>query len=231
MTKFIHLVVLSLCCVTGVAQASFITTGTIYETSTKSTTVDRWYFTLTEDGTVTADILAKNVDVNSDGKVTHLNAMLYLFEDDGLLDSSDIVSFNSLYTLDKKSQPLDPYLSVELTAGNYILMISDAKNSNSFSIDEAIAGFNENNQISKLDYGDYQISWSDNVVITNPSVAPPVLAAASFSTFSIGTLTTPTTSAVAISEPSSLAIMGLMFFLLSMTHICRRYRPAQPQFT
>lgn len=163
--------------------------------------VDHWSFTVNTAGIITIDTLSweghsdfdeepeigeahdENTDVNGDGEIAFIDSYIYLFHDDGLLDSDDFIAENddSDDTFDDGSISfLDAYLSINLDAGNYILAIG------AYDLDQedAINGFNtetgypvtvdEFGDFLEIDHGDYQITFSGDVTVS----AVPVPAAA-----------------------------------------------------
>ena len=97
-------------------------------------TVDHIRFTVDTAGTVKIDILSWEsdplsgapIDLNGDGEITFLDTYIYLFRDDGSLDSSDYIAHNddSDHTYgDGSIWSTDSYLEQNLAAGNYLLAI------------------------------------------------------------------------------------------------------------
>jgi hypothetical protein len=156
--------------------------------------VDHWSFTVNTAGTITIDTLSwegdsdfeevpVTTDVNGDGEIAFIDSYIYLFHDDGSLDSNDYINDNddSGETFDDGSiSDLDAYLSIDLDAGNYILAIG----AYDLLLNDAINGFNPDsfypvtidefgNELEN-DHGDYQITFTGDVTVS----AVPVPAAA-----------------------------------------------------
>jgi hypothetical protein len=88
------------------------------------------------------------------------DTFMYLFYDDGDLDSSDLIAVND----DISWYNRNSLIEADLEAGSYIVAISDYD----FSITEALNGFNFNNR-----FGDYQLTISaENATITETAPVP-----------------------------------------------------------
>lgn len=124
-------------------QAGVITSAIDFEDDWPFTSVDVWNFQQRSDGVSAFDILAYErdpiserwIDLNKDGHATYLDSMIWLFEDDGDLGWDDLVnkvddsllgsdSNGSLADPERLTTSLDPYMSLYLTAGDYILLVS-----------------------------------------------------------------------------------------------------------
>lgn len=169
-----------------------LVSGTSISRGTNSE-VDYWYFTANSSGTVTIDTLSWQWDKDGDGIAHHMDPFIYLFRDDGSLDSGDYVGDNddSASTLtDGSTSPLDSYLSVTLSAGNYVLAISDF----SLSFTDALSGVNTNGYYPAVfdgtgnyleydgscatqgydcSYADYQITFGGDITVRNVGVPEP----------------------------------------------------------
>ncbi len=187
------------------SYASIVTDGTLYRVGTGSS-VDHWGFS-TSGGTTTIDTLSMEwdfsgpiVDVNGDGEIAFFDPYIHLFADDGSLDAGDLIASNddSGSTFgDGSIFGYDSFLSLNLTAGNYILAIGAFN----LSVSEAITQINDPNSypvtcaegvgstscsFESHDHGDYQITWSDNVTITsNPGTGTGVPAPAPIALFGL----------------------------------------------
>jgi len=123
-------------------------------------TVDLWSFSTTG-GTTTFDIYAW--DFNG----TSLDPMIWLFNDDGSLDTVDLIAENddSNNTLgDGSNSTLDSYLSAPLGAGDYILAIGSCCD---FGASDIIDGlqyeFPSPNPVASETALFYQLTTSNNV--------------------------------------------------------------------
>lgn len=160
MKKIVSFIV---CLFVGSAQASFITSGNIYQVDGGSS-VDYWGFSVTTAGTVTFDILSWEAgpvlddspitnlakDLNLDGEIAFLDTHIRLFADNGSLDAVDAIADNddaewvlgSGYShsfTDGSDFHYDSFLSLTLDAGDYILAIG----AYNLAMEEAIAGLND----------------------------------------------------------------------------------------
>jgi VPDSG-CTERM motif len=171
------------------AQASTIVTGTIFNNGSGST-VDHIYFTTGSNGLVTIDLLSwendtngfgADVDLNGDGEIAYFDPYIYLFNNDGSLDAGDLITANddSGATFgDGSIYGYDSYLSLNLSAGSYILAVG------AFYLDtlNAIDGFNDGNtypwgpNFSSSAHGDYQVTFSTNVTVAGVPDAGGTLA-------------------------------------------------------
>ena len=170
------------------SEAAIVTSGNIFPVfggggGQTSTTVDHWGFTVNTAGTVVIDILSwegagGGVDVNGDGEIAFFDPHIYLFRDDGMLGTGDIVASNddpssSIGFGDGSITTHDSYLSESLATGNYILAVGAF----SLSAAAAIAGDNPGGvdypstivagSIVPNDHGDYQITWTGDITITS----------------------------------------------------------------
>ncbi|MBX3433157.1 MAG: DVUA0089 family protein [Pirellulales bacterium] len=182
-------------------KAALVVDGSIFQVLNSSgtrigSTVDHWYFKVNSPGVVTIDVLSWEIDyqdwdsdsnvlevfdVNGDGEIAFFDSVIWLFNDDGVLDSGDAITFNddSSSTFgDGSIITYDSYLSLNLAAGNYVLAIG------AFSLDvsEAVAGFNNStsfpwtadgvsNPTQNIDHGDYRITWTGDLTITGSPYA------------------------------------------------------------
>ncbi len=144
------------------AQAATIVTGSITKPTPETTTVDYWNFAVNTAGIVTIDVLANDIDFGNGS--SSLDSQIYLFSNDGLLDTSDLIAGNddSLISVggsDGSVSTLDSFLSQFLNPGNYTLAISDF----SFSLSEAINGIQTDGNFLGNNLGDYQITFTGDV--------------------------------------------------------------------
>ncbi len=154
------------------AQAATIVTGSITQPTPETTTVDYFNFSVNTAGTVTMDVLAQGIDFGNG--ISGLDSQLYLFTNNSSLDASDFIATNDddlslLGFSDGSVNSLDSYLSQFLDIGNYILAISEYN----FSLDEAVAGIQTDPNFLGLNNGDYQITFTGDVTVGNPSTSVP----------------------------------------------------------
>ena len=155
------------------AQAATIVTGsiTLPNSETETTTVDYFNFSVNAAGTVTIDVLARGIDFGN-GQ-SGLDSTIYLFAKDGSLDASDFIATNDdssvLGFSDGSKFSADSYLSQILDIGNYTLAISNYL----FTLDEAVAGIQTNSNFPFNNNGDYQITFTGDVTVGNPSTSVP----------------------------------------------------------
>ena len=194
--------------VSGLANASLITSGSIQRLGNDQSSIDYWGFS-TSGGTLIMDLLSWEddysmgvvTDVNGDGEIAFVDTYIYLMRDDGDLTQDDYINRNddapSTLSSDGTVHPYDSYLSEDLSAGNYLLAVGAF----GLGLDEVVAGINSSTvypstctggvgeicgPLLPTDHGDYQITWTGDVQITrNPG------------------------SAFDVPEPGSLALMGL----------------------
>lgn len=128
-------------------------------------------------------------DLNQDGEIAFLDTHIRLFFEEDSLEEDDYIAENddaedvfgfgySLSFTDGSEFHYDSFLSLRLDVGNYILAIG----AYDLEMEEAIAGLNDGSlnestclggigqecvELLANDHGDYQITWSDNVVITS----------------------------------------------------------------
>lgn len=170
----------------GSAEASSFVRGSITNPTPQTTTVDYWNFTVNTAGTVAIDVLARSFNFGNGASA--LDSQIYLFNNDGSLDSSDFITSNDDYYSssgysDGSTSGLDSYLSRFLNPGNYTLAISDFY----FSLSEAIAGIQTD---SNFIYGpgDYQISFTGDVRIASVPDPGTVLGLMGLSAFGAGSM-------------------------------------------
>lgn len=153
------------------AQAATIVTGSITKPTPETTTVDYFNFSVNTANTVTIDVLAFPIDFGNGP--SGLDSQIYLFTNDGSLDASDFIASNdegfSLGFSDGSVSVSDSYLSQFLDVGNYTLAISDYL----FSLNEAVAGIQTDSNPLIRDLGDYQITFTGDVTVGNPSTSVP----------------------------------------------------------
>nr|WP_237476325.1 DVUA0089 family protein [Vibrio eleionomae] len=165
----------------GFAHASFITTGTLYQTAA-GTTIDYWYFYLDSDETITINLLTYSNtptgDHNNYSSSTGLDTVISLYSNDGSLDLSDYIAYNDdsgsdAASSDGSTTDLDSYLTITLSAGEYVLLVSDYDyNGDGYSLDayDIASSINFGDQLETNEgYASYQITWSDNVYLETQS--------------------------------------------------------------
>lgn len=128
------------------------------------------------------------IDLNGDGEITFLDTYIYLFRDDGSLDSSDYIAHNddSDHTYgDGSIWSTDSYLEQNLAAGNYLLAIG----AYALGLNEAMQRENQDTfyplrcDITSTDclqsataseHGAYRVNFSQNVSVSGkiPEPAP-----------------------------------------------------------
>lgn len=208
---FVLAIVCSAFFATSVSAVTTIVAGNINEVLNVAgdrvgSSVDHWSFTVNTAGIITIDTLSwegdsdfeeelethESTDVNGDGEIAYIDSYIYLFHDDGFLDSGDFIAENddSEETFDDGSiSGLDAYLSIDLDAGSYILAIG----AYDLNQGDAINGFNPANFYPvtvdefgdeiENDHGDYQITFAGDV---NVSAVPVPIAAWLFGSGLIG---------------------------------------------
>jgi len=164
--------------------------GNLWADDNTTTTVDLIYFTVNSTGPVEIDLLSTEesdangefVDVNGDGEVAFIDPYIYLFRNDGFLDSSDLIASNDDGSLpaaggaDGSVSNVDSFLSLNLDAGGYVLAVGDYN----LLLPAAVAGqisfaswgpltFDPNTsphaQWFVADHGDYQVTLRGDVTI------------------------------------------------------------------
>lgn len=137
------------------AQASTVVRGTIVDNGNQTNSIDYWDFGVTQAGTTTIDVAARDLDFGNG--ISSLDPFIYLLRNDGSLDASDFITANddsSQGRTDGSIHRYDSFISTFLDNGNYTLAISNY----SLSLTEVLAGENSRGSV-----GDYQITFSDNV--------------------------------------------------------------------
>jgi len=175
----------------GRSQASIIVRDnidTLFDQNGNSigTSVDYWHFTANSTGPVTIDVLAWEgfngrgsttglVDINGDGELTFVDSAIRLFIDDGNLDAGDHIAFNddSANTFgDGSIRTTDPFLSLTLVPGDYLLAIGVF----GFELSNALAGVNpvsrslqtfQSGVLMDSDHADYQITFTGDITLTS----------------------------------------------------------------
>lgn len=210
----------------GQVQATIIVQSTLNivpgQVSTRggdATEVDYWYFSANSGGIVSIDILSWQWDKDGDGTSHFMDPYIYLFTDDGALDTSDLISSNDDSNLtfgDGSTSILDSYMSVSLLAGDYVLAISDYF----FTVSDAVSGINYNgsypaaqdasgmqqnyfgNTTLDTTYADYQITFEGDITLQGVSAVP---------------------------EPSHLFLFGIGASVVGGIGACRRRRREKQQ--
>jgi len=137
-------------------------------------TVDFWSFSTTG-GTLIFNIYAWMYGDPSN----YLDSNIWLFTDDGALDTSDLIAQNDDYDgagwdSDGSTNTLDSYLSIPVTAGNYILAVGDCCDPTAADIIDGLLsiGFNNPNPIAYVVDNPYQLTITGDVsIVPLPSVA------------------------------------------------------------
>jgi hypothetical protein len=129
------------------AQSAVVVSGAINEVLDRSgarigSTIDRWYFTVNSAGVVSMDVLSweadaedrvtadgieERVEVLNNARIAFMDSHVHLFGDDGALDLADHITendddFSNTYG-DGSIYGYDSFLSLNLAAGNYVLVI------------------------------------------------------------------------------------------------------------
>ncbi|WP_199292056.1 DVUA0089 family protein [Coleofasciculus sp. FACHB-712] len=173
-----------------VAQAATLVKGSITKPDIQTTTVDFYNFTVNTAGIVTIDVLAYGF--NFGNGPSELDSQLYLFSNNGSLDTSDFIASNddNPYGFsDGSTSSLDSYLSLFLDTGNYKLAISDYL----FTVDEVIAGIQTDFNVL-YGNGDYQTTFTGDITLAgdeNPTSVPEpasALGLLAFGTLGAGSL-------------------------------------------
>lgn len=200
------------------AFASIIVSGTIHEVYDElgfhnGTTIDRWDFTVHSDsfieidvlswetdidGYVTDDGLAEAIDVNGDGEISFFDPVVHVFRDEVEINRRNYLTYlehsGDIYPLafggaaDGSISELDPYLPIDLVAGDYFLVIA------TYEFDASGAGESETAEDGRpprtclpenlgdcfygdgSPSGDYQITFTGDLSLRNVQVnSSPVL--------------------------------------------------------
>ena len=199
--KFLKAVTLSFTLIVSsfTAMAGIIE-GTLYNAqstngSTRATTFDLWYFTVNNDSNVIFDILSWEatgwssgpVDHNGDGEFAFFDSYLLLFNDDGNLGAIDYIMDDDDGGLgaDGSTYGYDSYLNSILTAGNYVVAVTTCCSSASdLDYVNGIQNYGTLNHIDSngdfsdswdapLTHGDYRLTYSGDMTLTNPPSAVP----------------------------------------------------------
>jgi hypothetical protein len=151
------------------------------------TTVDHIYFTVNTPGTIEIDLLSAEVtkdwqtflDKNGDGEIAYIDPHIYLFQNDGFIDTSDFIAQNDDDEedgdglADGSVNKMDSFLSRHLEAGNYVLAVGDCH----LDLLPAVVGiinFESNGPFTSdpsgiyevvADHGDYQVTFRGDITI------------------------------------------------------------------
>lgn len=133
------------------------------------------------------------VDVNNDSEFAYFDPYVFLFRNDGLLDASDYIAESRIDAnrqgfSDGSVTLADPFLSVDLGATDYLLAVLAEPLSLTQALGIAVSGvdptfgklrtavarppFGFTHQLGH-DHGDYQITFSDNVVLAPTTTVVP----------------------------------------------------------
>lgn len=199
MNNFLWAALLAVAAPSVASASTFVVSGQIVPVgapSENSVSVDYWSFDVETYGTVTIDTLSM------DYFDYYMDPYIYLFSDDGDLSSDDYIAQNddSYETYDDGSvHGFDSYLSMNLSAGAYVLAIS----AYFFGTDAAVSGINDETSYpdcsaavtGPCDHADYQITFSGvssvtggSVVPTTPVPLPPAAALLGGAVFGLGAL-------------------------------------------
>ncbi|CAH1534519.1 hypothetical protein THOG05_190040 [Vibrio rotiferianus] len=146
-------------------KSAMIYTGQLNEytspTDSGFSDVDYWDFS-TIGGSVIFDVYEWDYRGNA------MDSMIWLFNDDGALDTSDLLTQNDDYfgpQTDGTTAPLDSYLDVSLLAGDYTLAVGRCCD---FSASDIVDGYQYESQNPPIgetirQVYDYQLTISGNV--------------------------------------------------------------------
>ena len=164
-----------------------VTTGQIFPTfnggDRVGSTVDSWDFTVNSAGVVTIDTLSMETtdwvttqDVNGDGEIAFFDPYIYVFENTGGVPGAFVASNDDsgLTFGDGSIHRYDSYLSLNLDAGDYILVIGayhlseqEARDGVNDASYYPISGLGENEEAIPSDHGDYQVTFTGDAIITD----------------------------------------------------------------
>lgn len=171
MKAVIRLILVCICFISSLAQASYITTGTLHQTAV-GTTIDYWYFYLESDDVVTVNLRSFNNSGWFWRSTVALDSVFNLYSYDGNLNASDRIATNDDSSRSRNNDAYsdgstisqDSYLSTYLTAGAYVLLVSDY-NINEYLTDfDILTGINIGDNLPNFQtYANYALTWSDNV--------------------------------------------------------------------
>lgn len=201
--------------VSNTVSASIIVTRIIHEVYDElgrhnGTTIDRWDFTVHSDsfieidvlswetdidGYVTDDGLAEAIDVNGDGEFSFFDPIIHVFRDGAEINSRNYLDYfehtGDIYSLqfggaaDGSISELDPYLPIDLVAGDYFLVIA------TYEFDASGAGETKTAEDGRpprtclpqnvddcfygdgSPHGDYQITFTGDLSLRNVQVSSP----------------------------------------------------------
>lgn len=164
-----------------------VVTGTIESAGSGpfDVSIDAWTFSQNTAGVSTFDILAYEfdpitstvVDLNGDGEDTYLDSHIWLFQDDGVLGWDDLVADSDDSALGSDTNgsfadpanlasSLDPFLSLHLAAGDYILLVSSCCGNDMDFVNmvQRHTGLPFHPRV-----GDYALHFSGDIELTNVS--------------------------------------------------------------
>lgn len=130
--------------------------------------IDTFSFSVTTGGLTTFDILARGFNSGVSGQGLS-DSMFRIAADDGSLDAGDFLYVDDDGGLgsDGSTSGLDSFLSVNMTAGDYLFFIG------AFSLDINEILTDTFSTPSASNAGDYQLTYSSNVSIGAAAVAEP----------------------------------------------------------
>lgn len=156
-----------------------VVTGTITD---NPASIDYWQFDVTTPGTVTIDVLSRNLLPGDGGSgASRLDSQIYLFDYDnggdlgmlGTLVGANDDGYEAGYG-DGSNHRYDSFLSLSLGAGSYVLSISDFL----FTEAEARLGMDTTGSNFPGTFADYQITFTgiDVAPVPLPAALPLMLA-------------------------------------------------------
>ena len=180
-------------CMTAISlnaiAATTVVQGTLYDQGGLVSDVNYWSLSVHSAGTVTIDTLSYEhdeddfdmdgdyndyIDVNGDGEIAFIDPYINLYIDDGSLDASDLIAtndddFSNTYA-DGSIHGYDSYLSILLSAGDYILAIDAC-------CGDPLLGYYydgypdwnglQSETTNNHDHGDYQITFNGDLTVNS----------------------------------------------------------------
>jgi len=226
MKRLLVLTVLSLSLISlSPAIASQIITGTLYETQLNyGNTVDFWKITVNTSGTIVFDVLSwenttvsldgspsfggTNIDMNSDGEFAYFDTEIFLAQynvnewvligsndDDEPPHSSDgsIV----LTETDGSVATLDSYLSIVLSAGDYLLLVGSWNSD--YMMDHNLPYRFEKFLTGSVEEGDFATLFGENGSVNDHGDYQVIIT---------GDVSVPEQTTTAVPEPTTILLFG-----------------------